>query len=279
MNIRVIADSSSNIFRFDGLDYRTVPLKIIFNGLEYPDVESLNAPALMRRIHESGGSTSTSCPSIGDWMDAMEGADRILCMTISGQLSGAYNAALNAAVEYMDEHPGVQVHVVDSLSTGPEIRLGLEHLKQDIEKGIPFDELPTRLHRYFSEIHILFSLESLTNLSRGGRVSSAVAKIAGMIGLQFVGAGSPEGTIQMVGKCRGTNRTRKLLLDTMSETGFDGGRVRISHCDNPTGAAALADAIRKVFRNCDVSIDACAGICSYYADLGGLIVAYETNTL
>ena len=100
MNIRVIADSSSNIFRFDGLDYRTVPLKIIFNGLEYPDVESLNAPALMRRIHESGGSTSTSCPSIGDWMDAMEGADRILCMTISGQLSGAYNAALNAAVEY-----------------------------------------------------------------------------------------------------------------------------------------------------------------------------------
>ena len=152
MNIRVIADSSSNIFRFDGLDYRTVPLKIIFNGLEYPDVESLNAPALMRRIHESGGSTSTSCPSIGDWMDAMEGADRILCMTISGQLSGAYNAALNAAVEYMDEHPGAQVHVVDSLSTGPEIRLGLEHLKQDIEKGIPFDELPTRLHRYFSEI-------------------------------------------------------------------------------------------------------------------------------
>ena len=56
-------------------------------------------------------------------MDAMEGADRILCMTISGQLSGAYNAALNAAVEYMDEHPGAQVHVVDSLSTGPEIRL------------------------------------------------------------------------------------------------------------------------------------------------------------
>ena len=59
MNIRVIADSSSNIFRFDGLDYRAVPLKIIFNGLEYPDVESLNAPALMHRINESGGATST----------------------------------------------------------------------------------------------------------------------------------------------------------------------------------------------------------------------------
>ena len=278
MNIRVIADSSSNIFQFDGLDYRAVPLKIIFNGLEYPDVESLNAPALMHRIHESGGSTSTSCPSIGDWMDAMEGADRIICMTISGQLSGAYNAALNASVEYMDEHPGTQVHVVDSLSTGPEIRLGLERLRHDIEKEIPFDELPARLRRYFSEVHILFSLESLTNLSRGGRVSSAVAKIAGMIGLQFVGAGSAEGTIQMVGKCRGANRTRKLFLDTMSETGFAGGRVRISHCDNPEGAASLQEAIRKAFRNCDVAIDACAGICSYYADLGGLIVAYETNS-
>ena len=61
----------------------------------------------------------------------------------------------------------------------------------------------------------------------------------------------------------------------MEERGFYGGRVVIDHCLNVSAAMKLRELILKKFPTSDVVIESCGVLCSYYADLGGLIVGYE----
>ena len=111
-------------------------------------------------------------------------------ITITGTLSGSYNAAQLAAEEYQQENPGKRVFVLDSLSTGPEQRLLAEHLRDLLAEGKEFDEICEEMLRYHKHTHLLFSLESLANLARNGRVKPAVAAVARMLGIRVIGQAS-----------------------------------------------------------------------------------------
>ena len=86
-------------------------------------MKTLDAVGMARSLRTYKGKTSTSCPNVADWLAAYEGAEQIFVATITGTLSGSYNAALLAAEEYKETHPEARVFVLDSLSAGPELRL------------------------------------------------------------------------------------------------------------------------------------------------------------
>ncbi len=151
----------------------------------------------------SWGKTSTSCPNIGDWLEAYEGADEIYAITITGTLSGSCNAAQLAAEEYQAEHPGAQVFVLDSLSAGPELVLLAEHIRALIQEGREFDDVCEEMLRYRHHTHLLFSLESLANLARNGRVKPAVAAVARMLNIRVIGKASDVGELDVLCKTRG----------------------------------------------------------------------------
>ena len=167
---RIVVDSSASLYKLDGIDFASVPLKIVTDEREYLDDGTLDAVEMATALRTYKGKTSTSCPNIGDWLEAYEGADEIYAITITGTLSGSCNAAQLAAEEYQAEHPGAQVFVLDSLSAGPELVLLAEHLRALIKEGREFDEVCEEMLRYRHHTHLLFSLESLANLARNGRI-------------------------------------------------------------------------------------------------------------
>ena len=128
MKSKIVVDSSSNVYELPDVDFACVPLKILTDEQEYVDTAEVDAPALAEKMRTYKGRTSTSCPNISDWMAAYEGADEVYVVTITGTLSGAYNAALLAGEEYEQSHEGARVFVLDSLSTGAESRLLVERL-------------------------------------------------------------------------------------------------------------------------------------------------------
>ena len=78
MTYRIVSDSTSNIFTLPGeIDYKTVPLKILVDGVEYTDEPGLDTEALVAKMEASQWGSSTSCPSIQEWLNAFEGADYI----------------------------------------------------------------------------------------------------------------------------------------------------------------------------------------------------------
>ena len=66
------------------------------------------------------------------------------------------------------------------------------------------------------------------------------------------------------------------MVQRILDAGYRGGKVRIHHAENPDAAGALAASLRERFPEADIEILPCAGLCSYYAERGGVIVGFET---
>jgi len=274
---RIVVDSSASLYKLDGVDFAAVPLKIVTDEREYLDDGTLDAVEMATTLRTYKGKTSTSCPNIGDWLEAYEGADEIYAIAITGTLSGSCNAAQLAAEEYQAEHPGAQVFVLDSLSAGPELVLLAEHIRALIEEGREFDEVCEEMLRYRHHTHLLFSLESLANLARNGRVKPAVAAVARMLGIRVIGQASDAGDLEVLCKTRGEHGALERMVLEMKAHGLTNGRVHIDHCCNAAAAERLKHMVHAVFPEAKVEVGTCGALCSYYAEYGGLMVGYEDN--
>ena len=272
---RIVVDSSASLYQLDGVDFAAVPLKIVTDEREYLDDGTLDAVEMATTLRTYKGKTSTSCPNIGDWLGAYEGADEVYAITITGTLSGSCNAAQLAAEEYQAEHPEAKVFVLDSLSAGPELVLLAEHIRDLLAEGMAFDDVCEEMLRYRRHTHLLFSLESLANLARNGRVKPAVAAVARMLGIRVIGQAGEVGELDVLCKTRGEHGALERIVLELKDHGYNGGKLQISHCDNPAAAERLKHMVQAVFDGAKVTVTPCGGLCSYYAELGGLLVGYE----
>ena len=66
------------------------------------------------------------------------------------------------------------------------------------------------------------------------------------------------------------------LLEQMQSAGFHGGKVRITHVRNPQLADRFADFIKTTWPGTDLTISPSTGLCSYYAESGAILVAFDT---
>lgn len=180
-----------------------------------------------------------------------------------------------AAQEYEEQHPGRRVFVLDSLSTGPEMRLLLERLRDDVASEMDFQMICDDVSAYSAHTGLLFVLESMKNLANNGRVSRLAATAAGLLGIRAVGKASDVGTLEMLEKCRGQKKALTAVMHHMEELGYVGGVVRISHVGNEEAAQSLRDALAQGYPDADIQVYGARGLCSFYAEKGGLLIGFE----
>lgn len=274
-NIRLVADSSINLMSFEGCDYACVPMKVVAGETEYVDDSALDLPAMIKGLKEYKGKSGTACPSVGDWLDAFGDADEVLGVTITSNLSGCYNASQVAAKEYLKTHPNAKVFILDSYSTGPEMHLILEKYAEYIQQDLSFEEIVEKIKEYSKKTHLMFSLASLSNFAKNGRISPAVAAAVGLLNIRIVGKASDEGTLEPMHKCRGEKRAMAQLLSCMEAVGFKGGKVHLCHTYNLEMAEKFADMLRQKYADVKLTIRQTLGLCSYYAEEGALLVGFE----
>ena len=118
-------------------------------------------------------------------------------------------------------------------------------------------------------------LESLKNLANNGRVSKIVAKAAGILGIRMVGKASDVGTLEPLEKCRGEKKALASLLTYLTTLGYEGGKIRISHCMNESAAQTLKEGILSMYPQADIQIRPAGALCSFYAEKGGLLIGFE----
>ena len=275
MTRKIVADSSADTLMLEGVAYASVPLTILTNEKEYVDNADLDVTAMTEDLLKYHGRSSTACPGVGDWLASFGEADEVLCVTITGNLSGSYNAARIAAEEYMECHPERKVFVLDSLSTGPEMRLLLERLRQDVAAEMAFEAICEDVSAYSAKTGLLFVLESMKNLANNGRVSKLAATAAGLLGIRAVGKASDVGTLEMLEKCRGGKKALAAVVQNMEDLGYMGGAVRISHVGNEEAAQSLRDAIVELHPEAEIEVYSARGLCSFYAEKGGLLIGFE----
>lgn len=277
----IVADSSADLTSLasipgaEGAAFGFAPLKIEAGERHFIDDGTADIDAMTGFLASYHGRSGTACPSVGEWEAAFQDGDEVFGVVMTSTLSASYESACMARDAYLAAHPERRVHLVDSLSTGPEMRLIVEELARLTAAGLPFDEVCDAIDAYRRRTRLAFSLQSLTNLANNGRVSPAVAKLAGILGVRVVARASEAGDIEAFAKCRGERKALAALVGELERGGFSGGKVRISHVLDEPLAERLAALIAEVYPAADIVLYPAGALCSFYAERGGLLVGYE----
>ncbi len=273
--IRIVADSSCDLSELSRADFAVAPLKIITAEREFVDNCSLDVNEMADYLYQYKGKSKSSCPNSADWLRAFGDADEIFCVTITSGLSGSYNSACAAKKIYEEENEGKRVCVFDSLSAGPEITLIIEKIEDCIDSGMSFDETCEYVNEYIKSTGLLFMLKSLKNFANNGRISPVIAKLVGIAGICIVGQASEAGTLEPLHKCRGERRSLEAIVKELEAAGFSSGKISIGHCQNEQAALLLKSLILSKYEGAKVEIHKLKGLCSFYAEKGGVLVGFE----
>ncbi len=275
MSMKIVADSSADLFKLDDVDFVSVAMRVVTDERDFSDNENLNTLEMMEYMEKYTGKSGSACPGVGDYLLAFGEAEEIFCVTITSGLSGSFNAARAAAMQYEEAHEGRRVYVIDTKSTGPESALIVMKLRDMIQSGLSFDVIVYEIEKYRRHTHLIFCLQSLHNLAANGRANPVVAKLAGFLGIRVIGQASLAGELEMLCKSRGGERAIADIIKHMKENGYRGGAVRIHHAENPRAALVLKKRLLAEFEGAQITLSRTHGLCSFYAERGGLLVGFE----
>ncbi len=275
MKTRIVADSSANLCTTPDNSIVSVPLTLRTDEREFVDNADLDIKEMTDYLASYKGKSGSACPSSQDWVDAFGDAEEVYAIAITSNLSGSFNSLRIAKEQYEEEYPDRKVCIIDSLSAGSELKLIVEKIQELHSEGKSFEEISTAITEYMKHTHLVFCLKSLTNLANNGRVNPAVAKIAGVLNIHVAGIASSVGTLEQREKARGEKKALLAVDKLMKEFNYNGGKVIIDHCFNETDAKALKAHILSTYPNAEVRIEQTRGLCSFYAEVGGLMVGFE----
>ena len=217
MGIQIVIDSTTDLPAQAAEQVKIVPLTIHFGEQQYVSGVDIDARSFYEKLVESDVLPTTSQPTPAAFADAFQAAveagDEVVCITISSKLSGTFQSASIAAMDF----PG-KVFVVDSrtvtLGCGILTQYALDLAKQ----GISARELAQRVEKKREKVRLLALLDTLEYLKKGGRISSTVAFAGGLLNIKPVICVA-EGEVKLLGKARGFRQGSNLLVQQIEKAG------------------------------------------------------------
>ena len=224
MAVKFIVDSASDILPQECAQMGVIhlPMKVIFGTEEYADAVDMTHQEFYEKLIESDTMPTTCQIPPAEFAEAydrvMAQGDTAVVVTVSGKLSGTYQSAMIAAMEY----PG-KVFVVDSRSVSLGQRILIQHGLSLAEQGFGAEDIARMLEFQREKIRVMALLDTLEYLKKGGRISSTVALAGTLLSIKPV-IGLDDGAVAMIGKARGSkqgNNLLRLLIEQCGGINFD----------------------------------------------------------
>ena len=222
MSYRIIADSSCDMNDEikSKVDIELIPFRISVDGKEYVDNENLDLKDMMNTMIASPNPIKTSCPAPGDFLEAFKGEDDCFVVTISSRLSGAYNSAVLAKEMALEENSNRFIHVFDSKSASIGETLVALKIKECKDEGLSNEDVVKEVDKFIADLTTMFTLESLDNLIKNGRISKTKGLIASVLNFKPI-MGSEDGEILLEENVRGSKKAFNKLVEIIGSKGKD----------------------------------------------------------
>jgi DegV family protein with EDD domain len=243
-NTAIVLDSTADFpegpDRFP--NWRVVPLYVVFGDQSYRDYVELAPPEFYARLRTAEELPTTSQPTPGDFLQTYEELahyERIYSLHISSVLSGTYQSASTAAAELGDK-----VRTIDSESASAAIAmLGLA-IQRRLERGTTDEAIDALVGRYRANAHLIFTVDTLEFLRRGGRIGRASAW-AGQL-LHVKPMLTIEREVVPLKRVRGNQKAMQEFVSAFTSTSRDTPtlKVGIAHADAPDRATQLQKMVR-----------------------------------
>lgn len=241
-NTAIVVDSTADFPAAAALfpNWRVVPLYVHFGEMSYRDSVDLSPEEFYARLRPAAVLPTTSQPTPADFLAAYEtlpGFERIFSIHIAGRLSGTVESARVAAGEL----GAGRVRTIDSETASAAIAmLGLA-IQRRLERGTSEGEIDELVRRYKQEAGLLFTVETLDFLARGGRIGRARAMAGQLLQVKPI-LTIREGEVLPVKRVRGSQRALAELVAEFAAAaeGAPGLRLGLAHAD----AAARLDELK-----------------------------------
>ena len=278
MTWNIVLDSSCDLTPQHALknaEIKIAPLTIRVGDKEFVDDETIDVPMLLDAMEKEKSASSTACPPPAAFYEHFVTADNVICICITSNLSGTYNAAVQAAEMVKEEYPEKNIHVINSWSTAGEMVLIAHKADQLIGEGLPFDEIIRQIEEYTQEVRLVFTLEKFDNLIKAGRMKPLVGKVVAALGIHLVAQASVDGKVELMFKVRGEDKTLEKMVEYMNEQkDMTNKPVFISHCNNLKAVEKIKALIKEKCHTDDITVTHCKGLTSFYAMEKGLLIGY-----
>lgn len=277
--MKIILDSgcdlTDEIKNKRGEHFEVVPLSLMVDDKHFIDDEKLDIPAYILEMEKSKIAVKTAAPSPELFLEKFKADGAMFAVTLSKHLSASYTNAMLAKQMYLEEFTNKFIHVFDSLSAACGETLVAMKINEYVNNNLLDTEIVSKVTSFIDDMKTYFILEKYDNLVKNGRMNSYVAMIAGMIGIKPICAAN-EGKIVMTDKAMGTKKAFTKLIDTIAKQtiDFENRILAISHVTCLERAVAFKDEILQKIKFKDVIIMETSGLCSTYAERGGIIIAY-----
>ena len=238
-NTAIVLDSTADFpeapERFP--NWRVVPLYVVFGDQSYRDYVELAPPEFYARLRTAEELPTTSQPTPGDFLQTYEELaqyERIYSLHISSALSGTYQSASTAAAELGDK-----VRTIDSESASAAIAmLGLA-IQRRLEQGTTDEAVDALVGRYRANAHLIFTVDTLEFLRRGGRIGRASAWAGQLLHVKPIL--TIEREVVPLKRVRGNQKAMQEFVSAFTSTSRDTPtlKVGIAHADAPDRATQL----------------------------------------
>ena len=253
-NTAIVLDSTADFpeapERFP--NWRVVPLYVRFGDESYRDYVELAPPEFYARLRTAAELPTTSQPTPGDFLATYQelGAyERIYSLHISSALSGTYQSATIAASELGDK-----VRTVDSESASAAIAmLGLA-IQRRLERGTTDEEIGELVGRYREGAHLIFTVDTLEFLRKGGRIGRASAWAGELLHVKPILTIRRE--VVPLKRVRGNQKAMREFVSEFTSTTTDSPRLKvgIAHADAPDRAEQLRKMVRAERPQADIEV-------------------------
>ena len=262
----VVLDSTADLPDPSGRhpNWRVVPLYVQFGDETLRDYADLTPAAFYARLTASAAQPKTSQPTPADFAAVfaeLSDCERILCLCLSEKLSGTAKSARIAA-----EGEGDRVRVIDTRTISGGTVILADAIQRRLDAGTTDEEIDELVDRFSREAHILFTVDTLDFLVRGGRIGKASGFAGELLSVKPILA-IRDGEVEPVKRVRG--RAKALAeLERLFVEGTDDGEgfhAGVAHADAPEDGEDLAARVRRARPNASLDV---------FGELGPVIGAH-----
>jgi DegV family protein with EDD domain len=246
--IAIISDTDSSLPFEIAARYNIyqVPMTVNFGEQSYEAVYAINDADTFRRIDEEGRLPTTAAPAPGKFISAFKnafaaGADKIVCLCVSKEVSGTYNAAVRAREEFPDQ----EITVIDSGSLSMGLGYMVLAAAEAASQGASTEEISRLVEDIRSRTYLYAALSTLKYLAMGGRVSNLAAGMATVFNVKPI-LTIRDGKLDLLEKVRTQKKSweRVIELCALATGEKQIEKMCILHVNSPHLALKFSEEIR-----------------------------------
>jgi len=233
---------------------RVVPLYVRFGDRSFRDYVELDPHAFYTRLRSAPQLPTTSQPTPQDFLSTYEGLsayERIFSIHISGKLSGTAGSAALAA----EELGGDRVRIVDSDTASAAIALLALAVQRRLARGTTDEEIDELVDRYRKTAGLLFTVDTLEFLAKGGRIGRAKAMAGQLLNVKPI-LTITDGEVVPLTRVRGRQKALAEFGKRFAATTEDGPglHVGIAHAEAEDRVADLRALVERERPQAEVDI-------------------------